>query len=196
MIPPDPIERFRSVYATAEKLDRSIIAEPNAMALATIENRDQPSVRIVLLKAFDERGFVFYTNYEGRKGRHLLAHPRAALCFYWAPIGIQVRVEGMVAKVADDEADAYFASRQRLSQIGAWASRQSEVMESPAALDDRVARYEAKFAGKEVPRPKFWSGFRVIPERIEFWNARPNRLHERHLYTKVGDGWRVETLYP
>lgn len=196
MIPPDPIERFRSVYAMAEKIDRSIIPEPNAMALGTVENRDQPSVRIVLLKAFDERGFVFYTNYEGRKGRQLLAHPRAALCFYWAPIDIQVRVEGTVARVADDEADEYFASRQRLSQIGAWASQQSEVMDSPAALDERVARYEKEFAGKEVPRPKFWSGFRVIPERIEFWKARPNRLHERHLYTKVGDGWRVETLYP
>ncbi|HJQ53041.1 MAG TPA: pyridoxamine 5'-phosphate oxidase [Gemmatimonadaceae bacterium] len=196
MIPPDPIERFRSVYAMAEKIDRSIIPEPNAMALGTVENRDQPSVRIVLLKAFDERGFVFYTNYEGRKGRQLLAHPRAALCFYWAPIDIQVRVEGMVARVADNEADEYFASRQRLSQIGAWASRQSEVMDTPAALDQRVERYEKEFAGKEVPRPKFWSGFRVIPERIEFWKARPNRLHERHLYTKEGGGWRVETLYP
>jgi pyridoxamine 5'-phosphate oxidase len=196
LIPPDPIERFRSVYAQAEKIDRSIVPEPNAMALGTVENRDQPSVRVVLLKAFDERGFVFYTNYEGRKGRHLLAHPRAALCFYWAPINIQVRVEGKVEKVADDEADAYFASRQRLSQIGAWASRQSEVMESEESLDERVTRYEKEFAGKEVPRPKFWSGFRVVPERIEFWKARPNRLHERHLYTREADGWRVETLYP
>jgi pyridoxamine 5'-phosphate oxidase len=180
----------------AQDVDRSIIPEPNAMALATIENRDQPSVRIVLLKAFDDRGFVFYTNYEGRKGRHLLAHPKAALCFYWAPIDIQVRIEGTVSKVTDEEADAYFASRQRLSQIGAWASRQSEPMESSGALDERVARYEKEFAGKEVPRPKFWSGFRVSPDRIEFWKARPNRLHERHLYTRENSGWRIETLYP
>jgi pyridoxamine 5'-phosphate oxidase len=196
LIPPDPIERFRSVYALAEKIDRSIIPEPNAMALATVENRDQPSVRIVLMKGFDARGFVFYTNYEGRKGRQLLAHPKAALCFYWAPIDIQVRIEGTVSKVADDEADAYFASRQRLSQIGAWASRQSEPIESPSDLDDRVARYEKEFAGRDVPRPEFWSGFRVSPDRIEFWKARPNRLHERHVYTKQGDGWRIETLYP
>ena len=196
MIPPDPIERFRSVYALAEKIDRSIIPEPNAMALATVENRDQPSVRIVLLKAFDEQGFVFYTNYEGRKGRQLLAHPKAALCFYWAPIDIQVRIEGTVSKVADKEADAYFASRQRLSQIGAWASRQSQPLESASALDERVARYEKEFAGRDVPRPRFWSGFRVHPERIEFWTARPNRLHERHVYMKDGDGWRIETLYP
>jgi pyridoxamine 5'-phosphate oxidase len=196
LIPPDPIERFRTVYALAEKIDRSIVPEPNAMALATVENRDQPSVRIVLMKGFDERGFVFYTNYEGRKGRQLLAHPKAALCFYWAPIDIQVRIEGTVSKVADDEADAYFASRQRLSQIGAWASRQSETLESPTALDERVAKYEREFAGRDVPRPKFWSGFRVEPERIEFWKARANRLHERHVYMKEGHGWRIETLYP
>jgi pyridoxamine 5'-phosphate oxidase len=196
LIPPDPIERFREVYALAEKIDRSIIPDPTAMSLATIEEREQPSVRIVLLKAFDERGFVFYTNYEGRKGRHLLAHPRAALCFYWAPLDIQVRIEGAVTKVSDAEADAYFATRARLSQIGAWASKQSEPMETPAALDERVREYEKKFDGKTVPRPPFWSGFRVAPERIEFWKGKPNRLHERHLYTRRGDGWKIETLYP
>jgi len=196
LIPTDPIERFRGVYALAEKVDRSIIPDPNAMALGTIENGGQPSVRIVLLKAFDERGFVFYTNYEGRKGRHLLAHPRAALCFYWAPIDIQVRLEGTVSKVAEEEADSYFATRERASQIGAWASRQSQPVESPTALDERVARYEKEFAGREVPRPRFWSGFRVWPESIEFWKGKPNRLHERHLYTRDGDGWRIETLYP
>jgi pyridoxamine 5'-phosphate oxidase len=196
LIPADPIERFREVFALAEKIDRSIIPDPTAMSLATIEERQQPSVRIVLLKSFDERGFVFYTNYEGRKGRHLLAHPRAALCFYWAPLDIQVRIEGGVSKVTDDEADRYFATRARLSQIGAWASKQSEPLETPDALDERVRKYEKKFEGKTVPRPPFWSGFRVAAERIEFWKGKPNRLHERHLYTRDGNGWKIETLYP
>ena len=196
MIPPDPIERFRSVYALAEKLDRTCVPEPNAMSLATIDGNGQPSVRIVLLKGIDERGFVFYTNYEGRKGRELLAQPKAALCFYWAPLDTQIRIEGSVTEVADSEADAYFATRERRSQIGAWASRQSRPIETPGSLDERVAEYEKKFAGRDVPRPEFWSGFRVVPERIEFWKGKPNRLHERHLYTRNRDGWRIETLYP
>jgi pyridoxamine 5'-phosphate oxidase len=196
MIQPDPIERFRSVYALAEKIDPSILPDPSAMALGTVGEGGQPSVRIVLLKAFDARGFVFYTNYEGRKGRHLLTNPKAALCFYWPTIDVQVRIEGSVTKVADKEADAYFATRHRLSQIGAWASRQSEPLETPTALDERVKKYEREFAGKEVPRPKYWSGFRVSPERIEFWKAKPNRLHERHLYTRVSAGWKIETIYP
>lgn len=196
MIEPDPIERFRSVYAMAEKLDRALVPDPNAMALGTVEEGGQPSVRIVLLKSFDERGFVFYTNYHGRKGRDLLAHPKAALCFYWPPLEVQVRVEGTVTKVADEEADAYFATRHRLSQIGAWASLQSEPMENPGDLEERVARYEKEFEGKTVPRPKHWSGFRVAPDRMEFWKNRPNRLHERHLYTRHNGRWQIETLYP
>jgi len=196
LIQPDPIERFRSVYALAEKIDRSILPQPNAMSLGTVEEGGQPSVRIVLLKGFDERGFVFYTNYEGRKGRQLLTNPKAALCFYWPTIDVQVRIEGTATKVADEEADAYFATRHRLSQIGAWASRQSETLETPTALDERVRKYEKKFEGKDIPRPKYWSGFRVRPERIEFWKGKPNRLHERHLYTRVGTGWKIETIYP
>ena len=196
MIQPDPIERFREVYALAEKIDRSVLPDPTAMALGTVDESGNPSVRIVLLKAYDERGFVFYTNYDGRKGRELLARPRAALCFYWPAIDVQVRIEGSVAEVADDEADAYFATRNRMSQIGAWASRQSEPLENPDALDKRVSKYESEFAGKVVPRPPHWSGFRVQPERIEFWKGKPNRLHERHLYTRAGNRWTIETLYP
>jgi pyridoxamine 5'-phosphate oxidase len=184
------------VYALAEKIDRSILPEPNAMSLGTVDENGQPSVRIVLLKGLDERGFVFYTNYEGRKGRQLVKNPKAALCFYWPTIDIQVRVEGTATKVTDEEADAYFATRHRLSQIGAWASRQSEPLETPTALDERVRNYEQKFEGKDVPRPRYWSGFRVRPERIEFWKGKANRLHERHLYTRVGTGWKIETIYP
>jgi pyridoxamine 5'-phosphate oxidase len=196
LIQPDPIERFREVYALAEKIDRSVLPDPTAMALGTVAEDGSPSVRIVLLKAYDERGFVFYTNYEGRKGRELLAQPRAALCFFWPVIDVQVRIEGSVAEVADDEADAYFATRHRMSQIGAWASRQSEPLENPDALDKQVHKYETEFEGRAVPRPPHWSGFRVHPERIEFWKGKPNRLHERHLYTRAGNRWKIETLYP
>ncbi len=166
------------------------------MALATVDAGYQPSVRIVLLKSFDERGFVFYTNYHGRKGRELLANAKAALCFYWAPLDSQVRIEGAVSKVTDAEADAYFATRERLSQIGAWASKQSEPIERDGDLESQVERYEKKFAGKDVPRPPYWSGFRVSPDRIEFWENRPNRLHERHLYVRDGAEWKTQVLYP
>ena len=196
MIPADPLARFRETYALAEKIDRALVPDVSTMSLATVEEGGQPSVRIVLLKAFDDQGFVFYTNFQGRKGRHLLAQPKAALCFFWPPIDIQVRIEGTVTKVADAEADVYFATRTRPSQIGAWASRQSEPLETPTALDERVAKFQKEFEGRDVPRPIFWSGFRLRPDTIEFWKNRPNRLHERHLYTREGDRWKIETLYP
>lgn len=192
----NPIERFAELYARAEAADRAGIPDPSAMSLATVERGYQPSVRIVLLKGFDERGFVFYTNYHGRKGRELIANGKAALCFYWAPLGSQVRIEGTVSKVSDSEADAYFATRARLSQIGAWASRQSEPIENEGDLERRVAEYEKEFEGKAVTRPPFWSGFRVSPDTIEFWENRANRLHQRHLYVRDGSSWNTQVLYP
>jgi pyridoxamine 5'-phosphate oxidase len=192
----DPIERFRALLAQAEAVDRSILPEPTAMMLATAGDDGQPSLRVVLLKAVDERGFVFYTNYESRKGRELLAHPRAALCFHWQTLERQVRIEGDAEPVAAEEADAYFATRARLSQIGAWASKQSRPLESDAELEARVAEAEERFAGGAVPRPPHWSGFRVVPRRIEFWRNRAFRLHERLVYEREEGDWRVTRLFP
>jgi pyridoxamine 5'-phosphate oxidase len=199
----DPIDRFLQIFEQAKKLDPRSFPDPNSMALATVRADGQPSVRIVLLKDVDSRGFTFYTNFEGRKGAELLAHPKAALCFHWPPLEVQVRVEGVVEKVTDEEADAYFATRSRGSQIGAWASLQSRPVENEGDLERRVAEYERKFDGVEIARPPFWSGFRVVPHTIEFWKNKPNRLHERHLYTKTTSGnqdggisWKMETLYP
>ena len=192
----DPIARFQTLLAAAEALDRALLPEPTAFALGTVGDDGQPSVRIVLLKSVDARGFVFYTNFEGRKGRELLTHPRAALCFHWQHLEEQVRVEGEAFPVDDAEADAYFASRPRGSQIGAWASLQSHPIDPPGELDRRVAEMERRFEGTAVPRPPHWSGFRVLPARIEFWRNQTSRLHVRHLYTRDGPGWRIETLYP
>lgn len=151
---------------------------------------------MLLLKDATDAGFVFYTNLRSRKGQELAAHPQAALCFHWAPIERQVRVEGTVNQVADAEADAYFATRSRGSQLGAWASLQSEVMATPADLERRLTEIERRFDGGAVPRPPHWSGFRLVPDRIEFWINRPSRLHTRHLYTRAGRSWRIEILYP
>ena len=192
----EPITRFRTLLERARALPREQLPEPTAFALGTVDASGQPSVRIVLLKDVDERGFVFYTNFESRKGRELLASRRAAMCFHWQLLEEQVRVEGSVQPVSDAEADTYFASRARGSQIGAWASIQSRPMESASDLDARVAEMEKRFAGGPVPRPPHWSGFRIVPARIEFWKNMPSRLHVRHLYTRVASGWRMQLLYP
>src|SRR5687768_6853764 len=172
------------------------VAEPTAMALATADAEGRPSVRMVLLKGFDEQGFVFYTNLESRKARELGANPNAALCLFWQPLELQVRIEGAVQPVTDAEADEYYASRARGSRIGAWASRQSRPLPSYAELMGRVQEYEAKFTGDDIPRPPHWSGFRLVPSRIELWQGRPSRLHERERFDRDGDAWRVQSLYP
>lgn len=192
----DPIAFFQQQLAEARALPREQMPEPTAFALATANDEGQPSIRMLLLKEVDHRGFVFYTNLESRKGVELAHNRRAAMNFHWAPLERQVRVEGRVTPVSDDEADAYFATRPRGSQIGAWASRQSRSMERASDLDARVAEFEARFEGRDVPRPSFWSGFRLVPSAIEFWKGKPSRLHDRQLYTRDGEGWRVTLLYP
>ena len=175
---------------------RSGIKEPTAMALSTVSGDGAPDVRMVLLKGHGPAGFVFYTNLASPKARAIAAHPLAALCFYWNPPGRQVRIRGTVEPVTGREADEYFASRDRLSRIGAWASKQSEPLESRFGLEQRVARYTARFGLGAIPRPEFWSGFRVVPGAIEFWEQRASRLHERLLFTRAGEDWTKTSLYP
>lgn len=192
----NPIANFQALLAEARGIDRKLLPEPTAMTLATVGADGQPSARIVLLKEVDERGFVFYTNLESRKGGELLAHPQVALCFHWQQLERQVRIEGIAEPVSPAEADAYFASRARGSQLGAWASQQSRPLASDAELEERVRETEIRFAGRDVPRPPHWSGFRVVPRRIEFWRNRAFRLHERLLYEREDGGWRIRRLYP
>jgi pyridoxamine 5'-phosphate oxidase len=172
--------------------------EPTAMTVATVGARGQPSARTVLLKQHDARGFVFFTNFDSRKGRQLAANPQAALLFHWKHVreGVQVKIEGTVEPVTAAEADAYFATRPRASQIGAWASQQSQPLDARETFEARIAAFEEKFAGGEVPRPPHWSGFRVVPERVEFWYGAQFRLHERVCYQRLQGRWHKGGLYP
>ena len=189
----DPVEQFRRWFDEALEAD---LHEPNAFVLATATRDGLPSARVVLLKGLDERGFVFYTNYEGRKGRELEENPRAALLFYWGELERQVRVEGTVSRTSEEESDAYYASRPRGSRLGAWASEQSRVVEGREVLESRIGDLEAEYEGREVPRPPFWGGYRVEPEAIEFWQGRENRLHDRIVYRRESGRWKTERLQP
>ncbi len=189
----EPIEQFRRWFDEALSAD---LHEPNAMTLATSTNDGKPSARIVLLKGYDERGFVFYTNYEGRKAKDLDENPRAALVFFWGELERQVRIEGTVSRVPEKESDEYFASRPRGSQLGAWVSEQSRIVTDRRSLEEKLHSLEAEYANREVPRPLFWGGYRVEPEAVEFWQGRENRLHDRLVYRREDNGWRIERLQP
>ena len=191
---PDPIEQFRGWFDDALAAD---LHEPNAMTLATATPGGRPSARVVLIKGFDERGFTFYTNYGGRKAGELEANPHCALVFYWGELERQVRIEGRASRISDEESDAYFASRPRGSQLGAWVSEQSRSIENRGALELRLRELEREYEGRKVPRPPFWGGYRVEPEVLEFWQGRENRLHDRLQYRRSEDGgWKRGRLQP
>ena len=193
----NPYKLFQAWFSEAEECEA--IKEPTAMTLATADAEGMPSARVVLLKGYDEKGFVFYTNLGSEKVRHITDNPKAALCFYWMPLDKQIRIEGTVQPVSEEEADAYFASRPRESQIGAWASRQSEPMPHKFSLEKRVVQFGLKFGIAKVPRPDFWSGFRLEAHRIEFWLKQPYRLHQRVRYIATGqttEAWTHQRLYP
>src|SRR5512134_2165865 len=189
----DPFADFTAWFADAESHEPN---DPNAMTLATATASGSPSARMVLLKGYDRAGFVFYTNLGSRKATEIRENPQAALCFHWKSVRRQVRIEGAVNPVDDAEADAYFATRPRISQLGAWASKQSQRLQGRFELEARVAKVIARFGVAPVPRPPFWSGFRLVPEVFEFWEDRPFRLHMRMLYRRSAEGWAVEELYP
>lgn len=195
LVPTDanPLDLFQRWMSEAEEKE---VNDPNAMALATVGEGGMPSVRMVLLKGYDERGFVFYTNLGSQKARELIANPQASLLFHWKSLRRQIRISGAVEMVSDTEADAYYASRPRDSRIGAWASRQSQPLDGMFELEAQVAKFAAKFALGDIPRPEFWSGFRIKATRLEFWHDRPFRLHERVVYIDGPMGWEKERLYP
>ena len=188
-----PFAQFADWLAEAERKEPN---NPSAMSVATVDATGRPSVRMLLLRGFDERGFVFYTNLESRKGRELRGNQHVALCFHWKSLDRQVRVEGKAEPVASDEADAYFWSRPKDSQIGAWASKQSEPLASRFELESRVAKYGLLYGIGKVPRPPFWSGYRVVPSVVEFWEERPFRLHDRTVFRRDGDTWTTTRLFP
>ncbi|MDW8249461.1 MAG: pyridoxamine 5'-phosphate oxidase, partial [Myxococcales bacterium] len=190
---PNPFQQFVRWFDEARRAE---VDEPNAMTLATADTEGRPSARTVLLKNVDDRGFVFFTNYESRKGVELTSNPHAALVFFWAPIERQVTIAGTVTPVAREESETYFRQRPRLSQLGAWASAQSQVVVSRAILEARFAEFEVRYRDQEVPCPPHWGGFRLTPTRLEFWQGRRNRLHDRIQYTRLDDGWRIERLCP
>ena len=190
---PNPFEQFRLWFQEAQSLT---IKEPTFVTLATANAQGAPSARTVLLKHHDERGFVFYGNLTSRKMQEMQENPQAALLFYWMDLDRQIRIEGAVNQISDAEADAYFSTRARGSQIGAWASKQSAVLEEPNALEKRFDKYQARFQGADVPRPDFWSGMRLVPNRFEFWVAGENRLHTRTRYLLKNNEWIIENLYP
>ena len=189
----DPHQLFESWFALAREAEPN---DPNAMALATAGSCGAPSLRMVLLKGHDQRGFVFYTNQDSRKGGELESNPQAALLFHWKSLRRQVRIEGPVSCVSAQEADSYFATRSRDSQLGAWASDQSRPLDRRETFEARYEKMRRRFEGQDVPRPPRWSGFRVAPERIEFWTDRAHRLHERRLFTRIDGGWSEGPLYP
>ncbi|MBX7249619.1 MAG: pyridoxamine 5'-phosphate oxidase [Caulobacteraceae bacterium] len=189
----EPFALFTAWFADARKSEPN---DPNGMAVATVDVDGLPDVRMVLLKDYDARGFVFYTNTESAKGRQLAAVPKAALLFHWKSLRRQVRVRGRVEPVTEAEADAYFATRARDSQIGAWASEQSRPMDGRLALEQRIAKFALRFGLGQPPRPPQWSGYRVVPEEIEFWRDKPFRLHDRLKFLRAGDGWSKSRLYP